>query len=127
MKLSLSRFITIPRRPAPITINTADIPVNKLTAIVIANIIIQYASANDFLASFIVASRISAHTQICIPFMACCTASISAKFRINAAMIDIITNDGNMTPSVAKIPPNTPANLYPIKVAVLTAITPGVH
>ena len=33
----------------------------------------------------------------------------------------------NHTPKVAKMPPRLPFSLYPTKVAVFTAITPGVH
>ena len=42
-------------------------------------------------------------------------------------MIMMITSDGNTTPSVAKMPPQTPACFCPTNVAVLTAMTPGVH
>ena len=38
-----------------------------------------------------------------------------------------ITKDGNTNPSVATIPPIIPACLYPTKVAVFTAMIPGVH
>ncbi len=41
--------------------------------------------------------------------------------------VNIITKDGKTTPKVAHTPPATPFFLVPINVAVLTAITPGVH
>ena len=49
-----------------------------------------------------------------------------AKLFKNAAIIAIIIIEGKITPIVANTPPITPANLYPINVAVFTAITPGV-
>ena len=42
-------------------------------------------------------------------------------------MIIMMTSDGNTTPSVAKMPPQMPACFCPTNVAVLTAMTPGVH
>ena len=45
---------------------------------------------------------------------------------INPAIDIIITNEGNTTPKVANIAPITPFSLYPTKVAVFTAIIPGV-
>ena len=70
---------------------------------------------------------INATTATLMPAKALCTMAKSAKFWRNAAIISIIINDGNTTPNVAIMPPIIPFSLYPIKVAVLTAITPGVH
>ena len=69
----------------------------------------------------------STHTHTRMPANAFCTAGRCAKFWIKAAMIMMITSDGNTTPSVAKMPPQTPACFCPTNVAVLTAMTPGVH
>ncbi len=38
-----------------------------------------------------------------------------------------MTHDGKIKPRVARMPPPRPAVLYPTKVAVFTAIIPGVH
>ena len=39
----------------------------------------------------------------------------------------MITRLGKITPRVARIPPGIPAIFWPTKVAVFTAIMPGVH
>jgi len=52
---------------------------------------------------------------------------MSAKFCKKAAMAAMMIMDGKTTPSVARIPPNMPASVYPTKVAVFTAMMPGVH
>ena len=48
------------------------------------------------------------------------------KFRISTAMMRMIINDGNTTPSVARSAPRKPPCDEPTKVAILTAIGPGV-
>ena len=42
---------------------------------------------------------------------------------LSFAKVGVMTFGGGY----AMIPPNVPATLYPMNVAVLTAITPGVH
>ena len=91
------------------------------------NMMSVFQSTTDFFHSFTTALRISTHTHTRIPAKALCTAGRCAKFWINAAIIVIITSDGNTTPSVANMPPRMPACFWPTKVAVFTAITPGVH
>ena len=68
-----------------------------------------------------------ATTAALMPARACRTAGISAKLDRNAAMAVIIIREGNTRPRVASTPPGIPLYLYPMKVAVLTAIMPGVH
>ena len=48
------------------------------------------------------------------------------KLRIRAAIMRIIKNDGNTTPSVARSAPKKPPCDEPMKVDILTAIGPGV-
>ena len=50
-----------------------------------------------------------------------------AKLLMKAARIVMITKDGNTTPSVATMPPIAPPYFCPMKVAVFTAMMPGVH
>ena len=73
------------------------------------------------------ALKIRTQTQTRIPAKAFCTIARCAKFWINAAMTVIMIRDGNTTPRVATIPPMEPASPCPTKVAVFTAIMPGVH
>ena len=72
------------------------------------------------------ALSISTPTATLIPEKACCTIFESEKLSINPAIDIIIASDGNTTPLVANIAPNIPFSLYPINVAVFTAIIPGV-
>ncbi len=55
------------------------------------------------------------------------TAGMWAKLRRKAAMRVMMTMEGKTMPRVAMTPPSTPFRLEPKKVAVLTAMTPGVH
>ena len=66
-------------------------------------------------------------TAALMPARACWTTGISAKLVRKAAMMVIITRLGNTTPRVAMVPPRLPRYFCPMKVAVLTAMTPGVH
>ena len=54
------------------------------------------------------------------------TPAYFIKLRIRAAIMRMIINDGNTTPSVARIAPRKPPCDEPTKVAILTAIGPGV-
>ena len=71
--------------------------------------------------------KISTHTQTRMAAKALFTAGISAKWVKTPAMTVMMTREGNTTPRVATTPPREPATLYPMKVAVFTAMTPGVH
>ena len=62
-----------------------------------------------------------------MPANAFLTHASSAKLEIKAAIREIIIIDGRIMPKVAAIPPAIPARFRPIKVAVFTAIIPGVH
>ena len=79
------------------------------------------------LMSLITALRMNTHTHTRMPPRASCTQPIFAKLLISAAMTEIITTEGETTPRVATTPPTTPRYFRPMKVAVFTAITPGVH
>ena len=94
------------------------------TTVKIANVNL---SMTAFLRSFITALKISTHTHTRMPPNACCTQTIWENASITPAKIEIIINEGNTTPSVAKVPPAIPLCFCPINVAVFTAIIPGVH
>lgn len=49
------------------------------------------------------------------------------KLVMTPASATMMSRDGNTTPSVATMPPAMPALFWPMKVAVFTAMTPGVH
>ena len=78
-------------------------------------------------ASFLMALKISTQTQTRIPAKASLTNWSWAKLDRKAAITVMITREGNTTPRVAMIPPVTPFRFMPMKVAVFTAMTPGVH
>ena len=84
-------------------------------------------STTDFFSSFITALKISTQTQTWMPAKAFFTQARSAKLEISPARMEMITTEGNTTPSVATTPPAAPPYFWPIKVAVLTAMMPGVH
>ena len=77
--------------------------------------------------SFSVALKISTHTHTRIPAKACCTQSRWEKLLMTPASAVMIISEGNTMPSVATMPPSTPRCFCPTKVAVLTAMMPGVH
>ena len=77
--------------------------------------------------SFSTLTAISATTQALMPPRACWTRGESAKLLRNAAMRVMMMREGNTRPRVATTPPETPRYLCPTKVAVFTAMTPGVH
>ena len=84
-------------------------------------------SITDVLIKFIAVFKINTATHTRIPAKAFLTIGRSEKLPMNVAIIVIIINDGVTKPRVANIPPIFPFLLCPIKVAVFTAITPGVH
>ncbi len=90
-------------------------------------IVIQILSTDVFFHIRITALSINTPTTVRIAPNAFCTISNSAKLFKNAAINVTMTIEGNITPAVAAIPPKTPFLLYPINVAVFTAMTPGVH
>ena len=77
--------------------------------------------------SLMVMVIIRAVTATRTPASACCTVGMSAKFCNSAAIKEIIIKLGETIPKVAKADPKKPPCFLPKKVAVLTAITPGVH
>ena len=84
-------------------------------------------SLTDPLNSLMTLASISAVTHARIPLKACATITLSMKLLKNAAIIRMSIAGMVTTPSVAAIPPAIPACCDHIKVAVFTAITPGVH
>ena len=71
--------------------------------------------------------KISTQTQTWIPAKAFFTQLRSAKLEISPARMEMITTEGNTSPRVATMPPATPPYFWPMNVAVLTAMMPGVH
>ena len=51
--------------------------------------------------------------------------AFSRKRWKKSAMHKIIPKDGRTAPNAAQIAPHTPHNLYPVKIAILTAKIPG--
>ena len=84
-------------------------------------------SSTAFLNSLITLDRISATTPARTPLKAWTTNSKCMKFCRKAAISMMITKEGNTSPRVAITPPAMPAWLRPTKVAVFTAMMPGVH
>ena len=70
---------------------------------------------------------IRAQTQARTPVSACCTQGFSAKDQKKAEMMVTMIMGGTSTPRVARRDPDRPWTRYPQKVAVFTAMTPGVH
>ena len=62
-----------------------------------------------------------------MPAKAFWTQARSAKLLMSPARMEIMTRDGNTTPRVATMPPAMPLYFWPMNVAVLTAMIPGVH
>ena len=85
-------------------------------------------------ARVIAVARISATTQGLTPLRNAFTGSNFKKFLISALIIRIIINEGRTTPSVAHAEPKTSPKSMPVslpsiaptKVAIFTAIGPGV-
>lgn len=120
-------FITIPA-VAAITTRMAILTLVNIAAQSMAMYIIKaYGSLIALLKSLTMEVKISTHTQARIPAKASLTISSSEKFEIKAAIMLIITTEGKTTPNVAKTPPMDFLSLYPTKVAVFTAMMPGVH
>ena len=71
--------------------------------------------------------RMSAQTAARTPAKAWPTQGLSATWERKAAMTPMMTRQGKIRPRVAAMPPGTPFYFAPTKVAVLTAMMPGVH
>ena len=84
-------------------------------------------SITEVLKSFNAELKINTQTHTRIPLNACSTKIFSENICKTFASNEMIINDGNTTPSVATMAPIVPFCFLPIKVAVFTAITPGVH
>ena len=69
---------------------------------------------------------IRAQTQARTPVSACCTQGFSAKDQKKAEMMVTMIMGGTSTPRVARRDPDRPWTRYPQKVAVFTAMGPGV-
>ena len=119
--------MTIPSRAAAATKITGESSVSRDAASTARKISPAAQSFTEPLNSFTTALKISMHTHTRIPAKACCTHSRWEKLLITPARAVIMSSDGNTIPSVAMIPPSTPACFCPTKVAVFTAIMPGVH
>ena len=65
-------------------------------------------------------------TQARMPAKAWTTMGLFSNCVRKRAMMEMMTMDGKMVPSVAKTPPQKPLSLRPMNVATLTAIMPGV-
>lgn len=91
------------------------------------NVLFTVLIPNKQLKSIIIAvERISPTIAGLIPLSTACTPAYLRTFFRIAAIISIIINDGSTTPIVAASAPKTPPCDEPIKVAILTAIGPGV-
>ena len=84
-------------------------------------------SLTEPFSSFTTALKISTHTHTRMPAKACCTQARWEKLLMTPASAVMMTRDGNTMPSVAAMPPRIPACFCPTKVAVFTAMMPGVH
>ena len=79
------------------------------------------------LKSFTTELKMNTHTQTRMPPKAFCTQAMLAKLLITAAMMEMMMMEGDTTPRVVRMPPRMPRYFLPMKVAVFTAMTPGVH
>ena len=84
-------------------------------------------SVTEFLNSLITLERMRAVTHARIPLNAWAMSGVSMNPLRKAATARIIISGPDITPRVARTAPTAPAFEDPTKVAVLTAITPGVH
>ena len=119
--------MTAPATPAASTYSTGDRSRNKDAPSTAAKITQPQTSFMALRPSFKTALKISTHTHTRIPAKACCTQGRCAYRVMTSARAEMITRGGNTTPKVATMPPATPASFCPTKVAVFTAMTPGVH
>ena len=117
----------MPHRAAAATKITGDRSVSSEAASTAAKIRAAGQSLTEPFSSFSVALKISTHTHARMPEKACCTQSRWEKLLMTPASAVMITSEGNTMPSVAPMPPNMPFCFWPTKVAVLTAMMPGVH
>ena len=120
-------LIIIPAKAVIITNTIGDKLVKTDPKNTPKNIIIVALSTTELFHNFITALNISTHTHTLTPAKAFFTTGKSEKLLINAAIIVIITIEGNTTPSVATIPPMVPLFFCPINVSCIQDITPGVH
>ena len=109
------------------TSHTGEISTKVATTKEMMARIIPSLSTTDFFHMPETALIIKTPTTTRMPPNAFCTTGRWAKLVSTAAMTMIMTREGNTPPAVAKIAPGIPFLLYPMNVAVLTKITPGVH
>ena len=117
----------MPATAAASTNSTGDRSVSSDAASTAAKISAPHTSFTAPCHSFSVALKISTHTHTRIPVKAFCTHSRWEKLVISPARAVMMSRDGNTMPSVATMPPQTPLRFWPMNVAVLTAMMPGVH
>ena len=117
----------LPSTPATMTDSTGEKSKNTAAAKSTMYITRVALSTMADLMSLSTAFRMKTQTQTRMPARAFCTQTRLAKLLMSAAMMEMMTSEGEMTPSVATMPPMFPAFFRPMKVAVLTAMTPGVH
>ena len=125
--LLIKFWMTMPHRAAAATKITGDRSVSSEAASTAAKIRAAGQSLTEPFSSFSVALKISTHTHARMPEKACCTQSRWEKLLMTPASTVIMRREGNTMPSVATMPPTTPRCFCPTKVAVLTAMMPGVH
>ena len=117
----------IPVMPAARTKMTGDISKNHDNSVTARKMHKVSASLTELLKSLTTALNMRMQTQTRISANAFCTAGTSENAEMHPASAQIMTREGDTTPRVAIMPPITPSYLYPMKVAVFTAMTPGVH
>ena len=117
----------MPSAAAAATKMTGDRSVSSDAASTARKISPAAQSFTEPLNSLTTALKISTQTHTRMPAKACCTQARCEKLLMTPASAVMITSDGNTMPSVATMPPRMPACFWPTKVAVLTAMMPGVH
>lgn len=121
-------FKTRPHTAEPTTIIMGESDGTKVVRKATTKKIIKVGtSMTPPLKSFITDETIRALTAILIAAKALATTGRSIKPSINMAIMVMMIIEGVMTPKAAAIEPAMPLILWPINVAVLTAIMPGVH
>ena len=117
----------MPAAAASATNTTGDRSVSSASASTTAKITPAGQSFTALLNSFTTALKISTHTHTRIPAKACCTHARWENVLMTPASAEMMTSDGNTMPMVATMPPRIPCCFCPTKVAVFTAMMPGVH
>ena len=114
------------RAPAK-TMATGEVPNSATRMNAMTAMAMDSGSFRELFAIFQTDAKMSAVTAARTPASACWTGSRSAKFLSSAAISEMMTRLGDTTPRVARTAPGSPACFLPRNVAVLTAMTPGVH